>query len=146
MTTTTENRPRTAGTTRAATGRDHSDADGARAGRWRPDREILETTDRGDGILVTRYRWHIEGGTSADGSPMPPSSGVESVIGPVTPLSREVLEDVAGPALDVATGLLAAAAEIEDDAALGRRAREIVRRWATIRVEREIARRTDVQP
>lgn len=92
MATTTENRPTAAGTTRAATG-GQSDADGASAAARRAPAEILETADRGDGLLVTRYRWRSEGGTHADGSPMEAHSGEAWASGPVTPLSREVLED-----------------------------------------------------
>lgn len=55
--------------------------------------EILETIDRGDGRLVTRYRWHVAGGTYADGSPMAPSEGEDWASGPVVPLPREILED-----------------------------------------------------
>lgn len=84
--------PRAAGATRAATG-GPSDAERAPGAVRRRPPEILETIDRGDGRLATRYRWHVAGGTHADGSPMAPSEGEDWAHGPVTPLSRAILED-----------------------------------------------------
>jgi hypothetical protein len=52
---------------------------------------------------------------------------------------RAVLEDVARPALDLATGVLEAT-DLEDDADLGRRVRELVRIYATTRIDRELER------
>lgn len=53
-------------------------------------------------------------------------------------LLREVLEDVARPAVVAISGLIDAAAELEDDAALGRRARELARAYAIARVDRAL--------
>jgi hypothetical protein len=54
-------------------------------------------------------------------------------------LVREVLEDVAGPALDFATAVREAT-DLEDDAAVGRRVRELVQAYAAARIDRESER------
>lgn len=54
---------------------------------------------------------------------------------------REMIDEVARPAITACVSLLDASSELEDDAELGRRAREIVRTWARARVDAELRRR-----